>query len=368
MESRKVGIITSSTPLFNSGLVQNAYFIYDVLTNSGFETDLLCYDPAYTKLEYKDTPIKTISQDIKQFDPSPYRLIITVATGITKDMYAKCQKTKTRVAGFICGAVLQMNMESFISDKSSTTITNSQPIDQLWIIGEYSYMCSYMEVLRNAPSKIVPHLWSPSLIEYTTEHTFKKPPTTLVYNPQVHTKKKATIIIMEPNLYIVKNAVIPIMAAEQFYITHPDLVDEVFIFNFPTKSESANAIIDSLSVRPKIRIFKSLHIAEVLTHFNSKDTVPIFVSFHQHNPWNYLTYELLYYGYPLVHNSDDFKSYGYHYNNFDVYGCANQINQALEYHNKLYEFQIKKNRTWLDTIDPAKLTSMKTWTDLVTNA
>jgi hypothetical protein len=106
MESRKIGIITSSTPLFNSGLVQNALFIYDVLTNSGFTTDLLCYDSAYTKLDYKNIPVKTISQDVKQFDPSPYRLIITVATGITKDMYAKCQKTKTRVAGFICGAVL----------------------------------------------------------------------------------------------------------------------------------------------------------------------------------------------------------------------------------------------------------------------
>lgn len=367
MESRKVGIITSSIPLFSSGLVQNAYFMYEVLINSGFATDLLCYDSAYTKLEYKDVPVKTISQDIKQFDPSPYRLIITVATGISKDMYEKCQKTKTRVVGFVCGAVLHMNMESFISDKAASSIIKNQPVDQLWIIGEYSYMSSYMEVLRKAPSKIVPHLWSPSLIEYTTEHKFKKPIVNLTYNPKIHTKKQATIIIMEPNLYIVKNAVIPIMAAEQFYKTYPDLIDEVFIFNFPTNSNSAYTIIDSLTIRPKIRIFKSLHIADVLTHFNSKDTVPIFVSFHQHNPWNYLTYELLYYGYPLVHNSDDFKSHGYHYNNFDVYGCANQIQQALTHHNRLYEFQMKKSRTWLDTIDPAKLTSMKVWSDLVTN-
>ena len=368
MESRKVGIITSNTPLFNSGLVQNAYFIYEVLINSGFPTDLLCYDSAYTKLEYKDTPVKTISQDIKQFDPSPYRLIITVATGITKDMYAKCQKTKTRVVGFVCGAVLQMNMACFISDKSATIITKDQPIDQLWIIGEYSYMSSYMEILRNAPSKIVPHLWSPSLLEYTTEHTFKKPISSLLYNPQAHTKKKVTLVIMEPNLYTVKNALIPIMAAEQFYKTHPQDLEEVFIFNFPTKSDSAYTIINSLAIRPKIRIFKSLHIADVLSHFNLKDTVPIFVSFHQYNPWNYLTYELLYYGYPLVHNSDDFKSYGYHYKDFDVYGCANQVEQALQHHNKLYEFQMKKSRAWLDTIDPAKLTSMKVWTDLVTNA
>jgi len=366
MDSRKVGIITSSTPLFNSGLVQNAYFIYEVLINSGFQVDLLCYDPVYTKLEYKDIPVKTINQDIKQFDPSPYQLIITVATGISKDMYTKCKKTKTRVVGFVCGAVLQMNMSSFLSDKSDTIITKDQPIDQLWIIGEYSYMSSYMEVLRNATSKIVPHLWSPSLIEYTTEHKFKKDPKSLFYNPQIHTQKKATLIIMEPNLYTVKNALIPIIAAEQFYKDNSNQLDEVFIFNFPTKSDSAYAIINSLSVRPKIRIFKSLHISDVLTHFNSKDTIPIFVSFHQYNPWNYLTYELLYYGYPLVHNSDDFKGYGYHYKDFDVYGCANQINQALTYHNRLYELQMKKSHQFLDTIDPAKFTSVKVWTDLVT--
>lgn len=365
MDNKRIGIVTAETGLFSNGTVQNAYFIYMVYTKLGYKCDLLCWNPSYTTLDYKDIRIKLITEDETKFKPSHYKLLITVGAGITEPIYKQCKKHKVYVAGFICGNLLCMNVEKWILDKPAlTAIGKERPIDGLWIIGAFEFMKTYVELMRGAKARMVPHLWSPCLLEDHTVNKFKKSVSDLIYNPAPRNTKKIDIIILEPNINFVKTALVPVMAAEKFHIDNPNLLNQVFVFNFPMQSKDAAHIVNNLTIKDKVRKFTSLHIAEILLHFNKGDAMPIFVSHQMYTHWNYLYYELMYYGYPLIHNSNLLKDYCYQYNEFDIATCSDKIKEAALHHNENFTKQLETNRTYLKSIDPSGEESMAAWKNL----
>ena len=68
---------------------------------------------------------------------------------------------------------------------------------------------------------------------------------------------------------------------------------------------------------------------EFLTNF-----VNMVVTHHWENGLNYLYYEVLYGGYPLVHNSEFLKDYGYYYPIFEPEEGGKAVVRAFENHDK----------------------------------
>lgn len=363
---RRIGIITANASLFSSGMVQNAYFLYRVFTNLGYDCDMLSYDPSFKQLNYTGTPVRTISEDTKIFDPKQYALLITVSTGVRPSIYETCKKVGTRVIGFTCGNVACMNVEAFVSESisTSTIIEKEIKVDSIWLIKCFEYMKSYLALARNTTVTCVPHVWNPCLLE---EHAKQKGKThtDLVYNPAIHTRPQAILIMLEPNLQFVKTAVVPIMGAEKLHRTHPDCIELVQVYNYPAKSAAANALLNTLTLGEKLRKNKSPNTTDVLLVHNAISYMPIFVSHQIYTEWNYLYYELLYYGYPLVHNSPALRDYGYYYEGFDVDACAEQIHTALRTHNVGHAETLAKNRAFLATIDPDSERCKAVWRDLL---
>ncbi len=149
------------------------------------------------------------------------------------------------------------------------------------------------------------------------------------------------------------------------YQQQPDLIEEVLIFNFPASSQSAVEILSSLSIRPKVRIFTGIHTADILTTYNKKESMPIFVYWQQHHEWNYTYYEMMYYGYPFVHNSSLMHEFGYPYDGIDVDGCIRQIQTAMDSHNTVSAAHLEKGRRYLESIDPLQSSVQSTWMQLV---
>jgi hypothetical protein len=362
----RIGIITNNNPLFSNGLSQNAYFLYEVFTNAGHTCTMLCYDHSYLRVEGTDVPVKPIST--KGFNFKSYDFIITVAQGISKEMYES--KGKTVVIGFVCGNIFANNLVDFISDdegSGSKVIRKTQPLNKLWIIGGYDFMNRYLELMRGAPAISVPHLWSPRLLEQQAIKKFNYDVKELHYTPELHTNGKITIIILEPNVAFTKTSLLPLMACEAFHLANPAIIDTVFLFNIP-KGGAAAAIIDNLTIASKVRRFVGLHIAEILCYANKQASMPIVLSHQILNPWNYLYYEMMYYGVPLVHNSFKMKGFGYYYSEQDIDGAVKSIMQAQEYHNKIGVVQKKKNYEFLRSIDPGQEGTIKTWNELLCSA
>ena len=63
-------------------------------------------------------------------------------------------------------------------------------------------------------------------------------------------------------------------------------------------------------------------------------------------------YEVLYFGYTLVHNSLDLGRCGYYYPEHNLKQCCEQIMYAYKNHNKHLDKYIEKSRNYLKRVDP----------------
>jgi hypothetical protein len=75
------------------------------------------------------------------------------------------------------------------------------------------------------------------------------------------------------------------------------------------------------------------------------------VSHQWHNAQNYLYYETLYGGYPLIHNSPIIKDLGYYYPEFDCKAGGEALIRAYETHDASLEKYKAKAREFLKTLD-----------------
>jgi len=346
-KGKKVGLlIHNKVHLYSNGLFQNAFFLVRCFEHVGLSAQLLCLESDPAPLQNTGLCLKQMCTDPTMFDPSEYHTIVTCSRGITKEIYTLLKEHKVHVVAFLCGNSVMIDMEEFVHGPFGTSsgfIGRGPPKDEVWTIPNYKSSLNYISLLRGAPSFVVPHLWSPEIILKSNSES------ELLYKYPTHNPRKVNLLITEPNIALFKNAWIPIMAAEWLNKYHPDLIDSVYIFNFP---KHGHIMLDELDIKPKVKKFARLAMPEILMHFNQQSPLPIFVSYQFKNPLNYTYYEALYFGYPLVHNSPELDENGYMYLEEDIVECANQILYAANHHNKSANSYVKKGRNYLKKIEP----------------
>jgi hypothetical protein len=351
--SKKVGIlIAPNLHIFSSGLIQNAYFIYQCVSGLNIPCEFLTVEDDVKPFGYKNIPLKKLPQDF-----SEYHIIITVSTGLTKEEYDRCRVNKVSVVNFICGNQFMHDIETFVLGDAKgrgAFIGKNSFSDELWVIPCYKFTLTYFETIRNKTAFIVPHLWSPCILEDSAKNK-----TMLPYSIQ-HDTKKLNLLIAEPNISLFKNAWLPIVSAEYLHIKNPSLIEQVFAFNWPD-NQHAYKMSDSLQLGAKLRRFSRQPMSEVMPHFNAQTAMPIFVSYQINNSLNYLYYECLYFGYPLVHNSPELEGCGYYYPENDVAKCAEAILYAQKHHHKHLADYIVKGRKYLERVDPLNGHVANTW-------
>jgi hypothetical protein len=362
----RIGFILDNKHLFSNGLMQNAYFLYKIYLNLGNNCTLLSYDPSYKCLNgYESIPVQTISRHPSEFDTSAYDILITVAVGISKPVYESCKRTNTLVIGFVCGNILANTITGFIDpnpEHSSKLIGKDAPVDKVWLIEGHRYMKTFLELTRGVPVQLVRHTWSSELLEILAK---KRNHTSLVYKHIPSLASKVNIVILEPNMDYVKSAVIPFSICEYVNKMNSDIINQVFIFNWNDTSKTVQHLANTFDVSKKTRFFKSLLIDEILNFFNSQSHPFIVVSHQLNNPWNYVYYEMLNYGIPLVHNSPDFKQLGYYYSDSNIEDGAGAVMNAIQYHSKLYELQKPKIGKLMDSMNPSNSECQTYWKELL---
>lgn len=363
-KSKKVGLlINNGSQMFSNGIIQNAYFMYVCFKQIGIESVFLTHDDS-SRLEYKNLPICKITTNLLEFDPSEFHTIITITRSMGKELYDHLKSYKVAIVSFICGNTLLHAEEEFVrgpyNNNVTTFIGKGSCVDEAWVIPSYEHSLDYIETTRGIPGFIVPHLWSPEVLLNHAKQHYAANESDLLYNIAIHTGKKIEIIIMEPNLALFKNSWVPIIAADKLYKEHPDLIEFVFAFNFPDHNNSWN-MADNCYLGSKLRRFKRLSVSEILKSFNTHESIPIFLSYQLYNSLNYLYYEILYFGYPLVHNSPDLDGCGYYYPEHNLSKCVEQILLAYKSHNKNALTYIDKSREYLKRVDPLDPDVCKRW-------
>jgi hypothetical protein len=331
--------------------------------------ELLCFDENPKPFGFKDLTMKQIVYgNTEKFNPSDYFLIMTVTRTMGSTYHKMFKDAGVAVCSFICGNCIMHDQEDFCRGNrgQSSFIDSSCGSDELWIIPSYWSSHEYLETIRDMPAKIVPHLWDSIIIKEFLPKIYKQPEEVLYYNPKKHNGKKINILILEPNLALFKNAWVPIIACEKLHKEYPELIDQVYVFNFPNENNSWD-MADSLKIHKdkKLRRFSRLPIPEIMMHFNSLESMPIFLSYQVNNSLNYLYYELFYYNYPLVHNSPDVDGCGFYYPQFDIGKCVEKIVEANLVYNEDIEKHKIKNKKYLKKSDPLDPEVGKFWNKLI---
>lgn len=362
-----IGIVVhSGAQLFSNGITQNAYFIYQCLEHLGYPCEFLCNEPDPKPFAYKQLPVRRLVPD-PDFVRA-YGLIITVTRGISDEMYALFAAAKVPVIGFTCGNNFMQDQEDFVRaprDALASFQGKSSADDELWIIPSFAPFRHYLETLRERPVYVVPHLWCPSVLNARAMSLSKVPCEKLVYDVCAHAEStQINLISTEPNLSFCKTSWFSVMAAERLFLATPERLHEMFVFNFPEHAH-AHRMADCLKLGSKLRRFRRLEMDEILLYFNTQKQMPIFLTHQTNNPLNYVYYELLYFGYPLVHNSPDLDGCGYYYPENDLAACVEQIEYARTHHHKHIETYKARARAYLERVNPRNADVGKRWKEMV---
>jgi hypothetical protein len=85
------------------------------------------------------------------------------------------------------------------------------------------------------------------------------------------------------------------------------------------------------------------------------------------NPLNYLYLDLVYMGYPVLHNAYMVSDLGYYYNNSDTIGGGQMLNHILENHDKNIEEYNERNKKVLNRYHVDNPILIETYDKLIHN-
>lgn len=221
--------------------------------------------------------------------------------------------------------------------------------DELWVNAQYlNTCCSYLKHLYRAPAVIVPHLWLPIFVEKAAADAAERTPLGWGYKGR---PDKAIIGIFEPNISVVKTGVIPFFAAAKFYEDNPTQVSNIYMTNtvrFLENKVFTHLVSGTQAGADRVASAEPRHtFVDFMSTYNA-----IVVSHQWENAMNYLYYETLYGGYPLVHNSPILRGAGYYYEAFDIDSGAHAIERAWETHDENLQEYKSRAADHLATVDP----------------
>lgn len=294
--------------LFQNGLTQNIVILYDLFECLGFTSYLL---QASSEKDDFIHQYRTISlQDmIKQ--AIPISLFIEIGMSLDTITRHYLRSVGAKIVKLYLGNILNIDIETIQNFKGAVFFHHHVvgETDEIWTSPHYLQHLQYAAILNRTPiekSRVVPYVWdSCFLTQYGTKDTMNWIPSSWIYQD---------IVITDPSISFQKCSFYSLLLAEAFSKKFPEWKGKVHVINGDRLTMSSHAsqnILPALSLYQNKRIIlhprKKIH--DILTEHRSA----CFITHQWNNAYNYMTLELMYCNYPILHNSDGWEPYGYHY-------------------------------------------------------
>jgi hypothetical protein len=253
-----------------------------------------------------------------------------------------------------------IDIERMVFNLQHALLISGAPYDEVWTLPEYEKSCApYFETLFRAPVRLMPHLWSPIVLD--REAARLPEGQKFGYEPG---RKRWRIGIFEPNVCMVKTSYIPMLSCEVAHRENPNMIERVWAYN-TLKLKEHSAFV---GFAQSLNLVKH-GIANFEGRFPFAQIVPAcvdaVVSHHWENPQNYVYYEALYGGYPLIHNSHLIGDCGYRYHDFDCEEGGRALGRAFREHDANLENYRATAKTFLHTLDPENEANVRTYTEAI---
>jgi hypothetical protein len=345
--------------IWENGIFQNCVFLVQLFNLSPEVEKAVLVNGSGAKQVHPSMMFQQIGVEMIDLPTALETLdvVIEMSSQVPEDWLVKFREKGGRIAWMRCGNDYVIDVERAMYNLPPAGLCSSKRYDAIWTLPEYERSCmDYFSITTRAPVKIVPHLWTS---EFLNKGVANLPESKRFdYQPG---KARWRVCSFEPNVCMVKTCIMPMLVCEEAYRKAPDRFEFIRICNTLKSKENSGFVrfarfLDI--VNHGVASFEGrFSVYEYMAHFGD-----CIVSHHWENGQNYLYYEALYGGYPLIHNSEFIRDLGYFYPNFDCQAGGDALTRAFKTHDlNLKEYKVQAAE-FLKTLDIRHCPNIKAYT------
>lgn len=346
--------------IWENGISQNCLFLVQLLNLSPEVERAVLINGSGVKevskgmfIEALDIPIITLEEAQETLD-----VVIEMGQQLDHNWVVEFKGRGGRYVFMRVGCDYVIDIERAMFGRPPASLCNNTPYDAVWTIPVHERTCKdYFSLTCRAPVKVVPHIWTPQFFEIGNQFL----PEECKYGYKGE-KQRWRICSFESNINTLKTSMIPMLVCEEAYRKKPHFLEFFRICN--TYHMRENPVLASLG--------RSLDIVNHgLATFEGRFPMYEYLArngdciiAHQ---WecelNYAYYEALYGNYPLIHNSEMLKEYGYYYPDFDCQKGGDVLLKAFNEHDQNFNKYQAKCKELLKKLDIVNQNNIKIYSD-----
>jgi hypothetical protein len=317
--------------LFLNGLTQNILILYDLFESLGYDSYLIQHNP-HNSAEKKNFihRYRTITpKEIIQY-PMPIKLLIEIGMSLDSVTRAYLRSVGAKITKLYLGNILNIDIET-IQNCPSIFFNHHivGEIDEIWTSPHYKQHIDYAALLNQTEmvnGHVVPYVWDPCFINYYGNRD------SIEWTPSSDWTT-TPIVMMDPNISFQKCFFYSLLLVEAFSKAHPEWKGKLHIINgdrINLQANARNVVLPALSMyqQDRIVLYGRKNIHTILTEFRSG----CFITHQWNNDFNYMMLELMYCNYPVLHNSQGWSHFGYHYSIDQWKEAVDTLYRALKDH------------------------------------
>ncbi|KVV44135.1 hypothetical protein WK81_13755 [Burkholderia ubonensis] len=335
--------------LWENGIFQNCFFLTMLLAQSPLVETVFLVNGGDGRAEdardfLADAPAKVIDM---QAAGSQLDVIIELSAQLDPQWAREFRSRGGRVIGMRVANDYAIDVERMIFGRPHGMLVSGTGYDMIWTLPAFEKTCAaYYEAALRAPVRTMQHIWSPVLLERAAGRNAPAQP--FGYAPG---RSHWRLAILEPNLCMVKTSHISMLLADVAYRHSPGFIEVLRVYN-SLQLKSDPLFVGFATSLDLVRHGLASFEARFPTYEIMTQQADAIVSHHWENAQNYLYYEALYGGYPLIHNSTLLGDCGYRYADFDPQDGALALRQAFAEHDGRLDDYRRTARGFLKTLDP----------------
>lgn len=341
--------------IWENGIFQNCAFLVQLLNQSSAVKRAVLVNggdaavvPEAMMLQGTGLAVIGLAEALQSLD-----VVIEMSALLPVEWAAQFRQRGGRLAWMRVGNDYVIDIERSMFDKPSGSLVSDKHYDAVWTLPEYEHSCrDYFALTARAPVRFVPHLWTP----YFFDRGIAGLPKGVGFGYQPG-RPRWRVCSFEPNVSMVKTSFIPMLSCEEAYRARPGFLESLRVLNTVHMKDHPTFLNFARSldvVNHGVASFEGRCATyEYMAHHGD-----CIVSHHWENGQNYLYYEALYGGYPLVHNSQFLGDCGYYYPDFDCQEGGRALLRAFEQHDRDltgYKARAAKLLHQLDVAHPANV-------------
>lgn len=307
--------------LFNNGLYQNILILYKLFEAIGYNVYLL--------VDRKGESIKgynTIQPEVILKNPIPVKFYIEIGMSVAIPLRNYLRDIGASIVKLYLGNTLNIDVETVHSTPGldfSHHVTGL--VDAVWVSPHYGQNLEYTTALHGldlARGKIAPYVWDRCFTEGRCTR----------WQP-AGDWRKTDIVIAEPNISYQKMFLWPLVLCQAFADKYPSWRGRVILMNTDRMKGNVHVMT---TVLPAFGLYRDgrvelggrKSIVELTRDYSSA----VFVGHQFNNDFNYMTFELLLGGFPLLHNSVAWADFGYAWKETALDGAVAKLNEVMQRH------------------------------------